>query len=133
MEANELRIENWVNDGTVERKFEMEDFSDLDLTDVSINDFSPILLNKEWLERAGFTYVKYDSGSDYIDEECYELSHKEFFLSYDAEDFSLGLFSSKKAAKNELAILPEWKSIIHVHQLQNLYFALTGEEIEIKM
>ena len=96
-------------------------------------EFSPIPLTEEWLLKFGFKKAIYESThDDFCDEICYELEYKrDFFMSY-ADDFSLTLFIEKKTQHEELGICPNLKDLRNVHQLQNLYFALTSEELEIK-
>ena len=74
-------------------------------------DFEPIPLTEEWLLNFGF---KKDGSEFSIYEYRYTvyLSNKNYFY----------LCDNKKV----LTIM------YNVHQLQNLYFALTGEELEIK-
>ncbi len=67
--------------------------------------FEPIPLTEEWLVRAGFEFDKID-GYWYIDE------YWRYFFEGDV--CFLGNFSH---------------AVDYVHQLQNLYFALTGEEL----
>jgi hypothetical protein len=84
--------------------------------------YHPILLTPEWLERFGFTEgrIKYS----YILEmlvKPYETATQGVFpgewqvLLIDSVPYRMG------------------KPIKYVHQLQNLYFALTGEDLQIKM
>lgn len=77
-------------------------------------DINPIPISPEWLERFGF----------YRHRDSFSLS----FGIYDAEfDTKNGYFY---LSCNEYEDLVE--HIKYVHQLQNLYFALTGEELKVK-
>lgn len=73
----------------------------------------PITLTEEWLLKFGF-----DKVSD-IQVEC-------FFIQGELKDFTLHIFDG----------LYVWIAydldVKYVHQLQNLYFALTGEELTLK-
>jgi hypothetical protein len=76
----------------------------------------PISLTGEWLERFGFEI----SGESYIIEnfaiEDIDNGDKWYLYMYDEEngcDVNIGIIN-------------------YVHQLQNLYFALTGEELDLK-
>ncbi|MDB4343466.1 hypothetical protein OAA15_00435 [bacterium] len=104
MKANELRIGNWV-------KWNYEESSDgnaypvefgYELDDIKNNPniVKPIPLSKEWLKRFNWNPPK-DIGVS-------------FSLTTDEIHFVAGNY---------------YKKIEHVHQLQNLYFALTGEEL----
>lgn len=78
------------------------------------DDIMPIPLTHEWLERFG--YVK-----DTTDKKWYKLPHH------------LPPIYQWKAGAFGMDGLPlNVKSLEYVHQLQNLYFALTGEELTIK-
>ena len=71
-----------------------------------INDFKPIPLTEEWLIKFGFK----------------ELKRNVWFIS-DKDGFQIILENSIFRLKYLR------KHIKYVHQLQNLYFALTGEEL----
>lgn len=75
----------------------------------------PIPLTPEWLERFG--YIK-----DTTDKKWYKLPHR----LPPIYQWKVGAFGMDGLPLNV-------KSLEYVHQLQNLYFALTGEELVIKM
>jgi len=124
MTANELRIGNWVYhepsvNETTNGEFivsEINVFDKNSINGLESSDVKPIPLTEEWLLRFGFEktkklYVKYFFG-DYI--------------GVHVGDFSVGTYTHKGIAH---AVQP---SCMFVHQLQNLYFALTGEELTLK-
>lgn len=131
MKANELRIGNYVdllgNFVKIEciSKLPMRDsmywLKCIDYVDTKIIHFKPIPLTEEWLVKLGFSEKDHEH-IDYIPETYFSIKSEigimninscfEFTLDYGGE------FSSSK--------------IKYVHQLQNLYFALTGEELTIK-
>lgn len=80
---------------------------------------NPIHLTPEWLERCGFTSDKKQVWTIRIDEYSLLAIHKDgdyvFMDSMDGQ-----------------CVESRDNKIMHVHQLQNLYFALTGEELTIK-
>lgn len=124
MEAKDLRIGNLVYFNDLLLKFEFESGWNFDFIE-------PILLTEEWLIKFGFEKVIYESdetgyGNDY------ELEIKGVGCISYSDDFSCALFGSKESSKDELGFLPNWDNCKHVHSLQNLYFALTGEELKIK-
>jgi hypothetical protein len=80
-----------------------------------IQSFQPIHLTEEWLLKFGFD-KKVGSQTTY-----FKKSYFPFFLHTKAGKWSLSY-------NNEY----DDGEIKHVHQLQNLYFALTGEELTIK-
>jgi len=118
MKANELRIGNLVeckySDGSgvcFEHEIMIGDFEDLSNGQSLESDFQPIPLIEEWLERFGFE----NDGP-----------------SWSSHD----LFSIQKTEKGWFAFVYSRHSTIdissyfhNVHQLQNLYFALTNTEL----
>lgn len=111
MKANELRIGNYLN--TVNGVKRVSDISVDRYCWFTDNQCEPIPLIEEWLLKFGFVNQNY---------------------GWNIKDFGLFDHNYKKGELNlklnasEVPII----EIKHVHQLQNLYFALTGEELEIK-
>jgi hypothetical protein len=144
MKASELRIGNWLNhkDDWSYRQSEQDfkefnfqwneyDWYALGECRISLNVLGFIPLTEEWLVKFGFEKVIYESdetgyGTDY------ELDINGVGCISYSDDFSCALFGSKESSKHELGFLPNWDNCKHVHSLQNLYFALTGEELKIK-
>lgn len=115
MKANELRIGNivdWPNEGaqTISggRLYELMRNSTL------LINTKPIPLTEEWLIRFGAR--PFQSGF-IID----KYPHMEYFLWSNA--YNIFVWQRCEA---------RLRGIEYVHQLQNLYFALTGEELTIK-
>jgi hypothetical protein len=125
MKATDLRIGNLfyyrVVDQLDERK-EWFEVSEIDYDDLRVigikdemnQDYQPIPLTEEWLLKFGFETSKrlWDSFS----RSYYYLSKK--------DKLCFNLHESKN-----IFYMYEYKHIKHVHQLQNLYFALTGTEL----
>jgi hypothetical protein len=112
MKANELRIGNYILLQGVTKPTQV---SIIDTTEQSTRTkASPIPLTEEWLLKFGFVKKKGESGYS-----------KGKLLIY----FGLTTMSGVNGRTyfNSWAIL--YKSPEYVHQLQNLYFALTGEEL----
>jgi hypothetical protein len=112
MKAEELRIGNWYQWYAEGKYYEYQviqsDFSN----DCNFLNFELIPLTKEWLIRFGFEYnYSFD---------LYSKSGFDIQLLENGIDFYLGEYGSYFT----------W--IEYVHQLQNLYFALTGQELTIK-
>ena len=129
MKANELRVGNWVIfSGSGKGCITKEDFSFYGLEQITF----PIKLAKEWLINLGF-----ERESD-EDIESYEEAYNE-----EAQDIlwfkgNVVLMQSKHDGTFSYPIRMrhgnprEYKSaivVLYVHQLQNLYFALDGEEL----
>lgn len=82
-----------------------------------ISDIKPIPITEEWLMKFGFS-AGYDTKLGY--EESFSID--EFILD---TDFCLSIAQED----NKITIRSEIK---HIHQLQNIYHSLTGEELTIK-
>jgi hypothetical protein len=117
MKANELRIGNWLNwyskyhrNGYFDKQLEIDDFTQTDLSSAR-----PIPLTEEWLLKFGF------------EEEYSQLTNiYKYFLPNTPFGYCQGKFN---VFTQTGCFSVETK---HVHQLQNLYFALTGEELILK-
>ena len=94
-----------------------------------IDRYKPIPLTEEWLLKFGFEEIVFDSEeTGYGVEYEISISHGSKMVVYD--DMSFGI------ENNELDT--HWLSLDFdkfegVHHLQNFYFALTGEELEINL
>jgi hypothetical protein len=119
MKANELRIGNMVSfcNGispkeiiTIQGRF----FTSFTDKYPSVNNYyKPIPLTEEWLVKFGF--MKFKRG-------------------YKLKNFGQFIIMGDKLAFYPAGILDamfRWDLLQYVHQLQNLYFALTGNELEI--
>lgn len=111
MKANELRIGNWVANS--EPQF--TPFIQIkELSPIGHGMYSwikPIPLTEEWLLRFGFEYL----GMDKV----------KMCDSYKLNKFKLSLSNYGNVYYGKTPIQ-------YVHSIQNLYFALTGEELTLK-
>jgi hypothetical protein len=121
MKANELRIGNLVSLPGVE----IEYCEVLELGKIRANisggsfryhAFLPIPLTEEWLVRFGFEKLWYDDNG--LKLPYYRFNDPEYVFDLDYE------FCYTREDGGYIRV----KSI---HQLQNLYFAMTGEELEL--
>lgn len=120
MKANELRIGNLVychylscngfvsevNNDSVKLIYPNKHIFSMN----PISQLEPIQLTEDWLLKFGFSFLKKKDGTQ-------------------------GVYSNGKmnlVVSNGGNIYRINKLLPHVHQLQNLYFALTGEELTIK-
>lgn len=120
MKATELRIGNCVNECYQVVEIDnlgcgicspMDDLASY--IDFEYKDIKPIPITEDWLLKFGFTEGKYGYSLS--------LEHQTLWVKLDGETAIADGF--------ELIRLTKCK---HVHQLQNLYHALTGEELTIK-
>lgn len=110
IQANELRIGNLVNmtcdNASFNARIYVGDFMDINMGYKLVD---PIPLTEEWLLKFGFIES----------ETCF----KKGFLMF--RFYESGLFIPNIGSV-------EMKEVKYVHQLQNLYFALTGSELVLK-
>jgi hypothetical protein len=118
--ANELRIGNLINYWEYVSgvwKISKVDWADIKIQSIDpIDNYRPIPLTEEWLLKFGF-----EVNTDYASEDNnwydYLKNYVRISMPYFTYNFENG--------ESEIEIK-------YVHQLQNLYFALTGEELTIK-
>jgi len=138
IQANELRIGNILIDNGFEAIRDSTDIMDsvVSITSIwdsgkldyyigrkvgeiyeneSIKEFSPIPLTEDWLVRFGFEYFKGNNSYQYDSFMGFTIwGRLKDGFSVHVQDIECG------------------NPIKYVHQLQNLYFALTGEELQSK-
>ena len=119
MEAKDLRIGSWVNYKTEniaqeicsiqsDNTIRLKDSKGTNHGCYRMSYIDPIPLTDEWLIKLGFD----------------DNFHKgKFWVCLDDN----GYFYTNHNLNDE-----GFTEVLHIHQLQNLYFALTGEELEIK-
>lgn len=121
IKANEIRVGNWLNDP---RQYNPKFFPKTDngyfkatARDIQYaEEFEPIPLTEEILLKCGFEYV----------EEVFSYCCK-FHNIYIS---TIGEFIFAPFCTNDSDCLVKIK---YLHQLQNLYFALTGQELEVNL
>ena len=130
IKAEELRIGNWVSNIHTNEDYQLtpqrwinllRHFYPKDDCGVSMCYIKPIPLTEEWLIKLGFTQHTEKTQDFYIDDDGYSYWN----ICYGTDNqwwFHAGLGNGDVPIAN-----PQY-----VHQLQNLYYALTGTELEIK-
>ena len=108
MKSNEVRVGNFILFSGIKTKVIPQDFATQcrGINSSEMPNFEPILLTKEWLLKAGFERL-FPTGS-----------------TYSLRDFNVSDFG-----ENGIYHYDVKQPIKYVHQLQNLYFAMTGEEL----
>lgn len=126
MKANELRIGNWVlnilKNPCLVLGISYYGKIQTEKLDEDIDTLSPIPLTEEWLLKFGF--------EDMEDEDVKVFCKT--FGKFDGEDYEDAICITKDNKGSWYFSLNRKVIINTVHQLQNLYFALTGEELTIK-
>lgn len=117
MKANELRIGNWINDngynsiiGVIDSHYHAIQISGSPRM-IALETIEPIPLTEEWLPRLGFPK----------DRDTMNLLF-DYIIYFERQQNSLYLCNNQ----TKVQYVIEW-----VHEAQNLYFALTGEELTI--
>ena len=158
MKANELRIGNLVatkfgkvkiidaihGEGTEHYKYPgSRGIEFIETTDIKCSsDYNPIPLTEELLFKFGFK--KYKKQSTFCNPEYRKKlrnSWNSYICFYFVDGWELPYSCNIKELpsdvydirKNHSSFPVQNLKINYVHQLQNLYFALTGEELEIKL
>lgn len=128
MKASDLRVGNLVNnrDGKAE-SIDMEYLSIFHrwcITKYTDDPpFTPIPLTEEWLERFGFEVYGFNDKPD-------SAIHKRIDGDQ-VRNFELKCSAGNWWFRPIYGHCSDYTDIKHVHQLQNLYHALTGEELKI--
>jgi hypothetical protein len=115
MKENELRIGNWIKYAGQEIELTRQKFK-LSVFTLGLDELhEPIRITEEWLVKFGFE--KYEKG--FVKDFGYSALYAYLPTNY----------CSLIVGREEVIINYNLK---HVHQLQNLYFALTGTELQLQ-
>lgn len=119
MKANELRIGNIIKNenDSITHIVELTDYDRVAMGEnrvvSDLSNCEPVPLTEEWLLKFGFIF-----------------SHSRGFEEYyDKNDVGLTIIGS---GTPDIKILYRSTQLKFIHQLQNIYFALTAEELTIK-
>jgi len=117
MKVEELRINNWVSYKGIDVQFHIADFDEANNNRYQFMELfvKPIPLTDEWLKKLGF-WTKNEKVGWY----------KRVGFQYTSRLTTSGYFNVQMIMNGFYFGIADCK---YVHQLQNLYFALTGEEL----
>lgn len=126
MKINEIRIGNWVDNGEgnhyiIDTSFFI-DILDFSKDNSGETDLKPIPITEKWLLEFGFKNIHNQQAlinNEWV--KVYSFRNIEYFLDGEI------LIKGNCCLDSFVYLNP----IKYVHQLQNLYFALTGEELTI--
>lgn len=127
IQSNELRRMNWVQYAGTADTVKCIDFNMVHLTQSSsleYRDLEPIALTVELLEKIGFVKDE-DAGNWHCSEHTIYSCMGE---SVGVKDDYIGWYFS---AQDDF--YSYFKKLDSLHQLQNLFFAITGKELEITL
>ena len=118
MEAKELRIGNLIMFGELRHECKPHDILNLYQSEIAqreISEYKPIPLTEEWLVKFGFEKNENETNCE----------HWHFGENPFTHDYMIQLKNTGQGY-----FFQNWHHRIkYVHQLQNIYFALTGEEL----
>ena len=130
--ANELRIGNWVNYDSDDTPFCVIEIAISGIsvknseeeTWIEIDQFSPIPLSSEILEKCGFICENANEDDRYYH---LRLSNEKYC--------DLSFITGDKNGFMEVCLFPyeTYFRYQYLHQIQNLYFTLTNEELKINL
>ena len=125
LKAQDLRVDNWVvfePDGGefIVSSIDVHNEPNT-INGLNIDDLKPIPLTEDILLKCGFI----NKGSLY----CLMVNDRIIGIGYDG---SFGLYNGEHAFSVGSSFNNNHR-IKHLHQLQNLFFALTGEELNVKL
>lgn len=116
MEIKELRVGNLVADGSKITEVTTGMLSNWEVLNRDFGGYQPIELTEDWLIRFGFEKNKIPLNTPGKTLNILAVVNGDYFINLDDV---LGSFYDLNCIK-------------YAHQLQNLYFALTNEELKLK-
>jgi len=126
IQAQDLRIGNWVKNNFGDELQVTHISKDL-ISGYLLESVSPIPLTKEWLFKFGFKYNYFEDRDGDIISNDYVLSLGGYSELSIENDFSFGIWSKT----SDETVCFDNDIVESVHRLQNIYHALTGEELKL--
>ena len=127
MKANELRIGNWVQHPDNPNPHQVNAYGILNQSEKGI--FEPILLTEDWLLKFGFERTLLSNIYKKVMHSVNGVNLKSIAVYLDEKDYTVALVDYYTGVEKTELLHMDYK---YVHQLKNLYFALTGTELELK-
>jgi hypothetical protein len=125
MKASELRIGNSIMQ---DEDFVFVTYWRLKLIEDGVLIYKPIPLTEKWLSKFGFkkyNFTNKENGYIIENKEASKSIYIRTFIEPNTTNF-FNVFNRSECERTKLQFI---KSIKYVHQLQNLYFALTDKEL----
>jgi len=119
IKANEFRIGNWAYSKTYATNIQFKSFFGLCNAETNPELYNPIPLTAEILEKCGFEKC----GLLNSKRQCIKWENDFFYIYCDGENFNW------EQVRDEFGSMIEGVELKYLHQLQNLFFAITNEEI----
>lgn len=127
LQANELRVGNWVDNDGYYQQIHFTDIADLSTGCGGAHLYKPVVLTPEILEKAGFVKeVRRDYGGDPF--VVYFFDGVDIHEGNSPDEFNYATYVKGATSSFKAGIGVKW-----VHHLQNLIHSLTGTELNINL
>jgi hypothetical protein len=134
LKAQDLRVGNWVIENefpNIYSKIQSISFTGYASSSyndsINVKDLTPIPITEDILLKFGFE--KTDDFGDQIYYALINRGNRHYYICFDHDDISFGLSVFNQCT----SLIYDSDSLQNLHQLQNLYFALTKKELEITL
>jgi len=129
MKLKELRIGNYIKLMLNDEEFAIVQvtLNDFDAIDNKKGVYKPLPLTEDWLLKHGFSVKNFDYSIPIS--ECKVMWLTLIPQNEECTEYSVCVTQTDEDQEDQNAFLSD---ISYVHQLQNLYFVLTGKELEHK-
>lgn len=128
IKANEFRIGNWAYSKTYATNIQFKSFFGLCNAETNPELYNPIPLTAEILEKCGFVKLEHSWFAKEYGTDCREAA-KVMSIQINSITGRCGIGDTDFGGCNAMT----GKVIKYVHQLQNLIYAITGEDFEVKL
>jgi hypothetical protein len=135
IKENELRIGNFI--GSIQSSLihcvDLDMFCDIKEDETYLDHLKPIPLTEEWLIKMGFEKSQEQWYTIKYFTDC-ELATEQMAISYNLSSNRCAVFDAiEETDIVNILSYPIYtsKKVLYVHTLQNVFFALTGEELKL--